>query len=76
MSLMNHTSDQEIVTKKMKETFEYRQSLIHNPDKSHTVLTVFPRLLDTKGLVSCFKQVLVLSLFFSMGFRKFEMIIL
>ncbi|XP_071326663.1 uncharacterized protein [Trachinotus anak] len=35
----------------MKETFEYRQRLIHNPDESHTVLSVFPRLLDTKGLI-------------------------
>lgn len=52
ISLMNHTSDTEIIQQKMKETFEYRQHLIHNPDESHTVLTVFPRLLDTKGLVS------------------------
>lgn len=49
--LMNHTSDREIILQKMKETFEYRQRFIHNPDESHNVLSVFPRLLDTKGLV-------------------------
>lgn len=52
ISLMNHTSDREIILQKMKETFEYRQRLIHNPDESHNILSVFPRLLDTKGLVS------------------------
>ncbi len=52
ISLMNHTTDQEIVMQKIKETFNYRQRLIHNTDESHTILTVFPRLLDTKGLVS------------------------
>ncbi|KAJ8009753.1 hypothetical protein DPEC_G00094800 [Dallia pectoralis] len=51
ISLMNHTSDREIILQKMKMTFEYRQRLIHNPDKSHNVLSVFPRLLDTKGLI-------------------------
>lgn len=51
ISLMNHTSDGKIILQKMKETFEYRQRLIHNPDESHTILSVFPRLLDTKGLV-------------------------
>ncbi len=52
ISLMNHTTDREVVMQKMKETFNYRQRLIHNSDESHTILTVFPRLLDTKGLVS------------------------
>ncbi|MEQ2277031.1 hypothetical protein XENORESO_018326 [Xenotaenia resolanae] len=51
ISFMNHSSDGKIIMQKMKETFEYRQRLIHNPDESHTVLSVFPRLLDTKGLI-------------------------
>ncbi|XP_076607095.1 uncharacterized protein LOC143333046 [Chaetodon auriga] len=51
ISLMNHTSDREIILQKMKETFEYRQHLIHNPDESHNILSVFPRLLDIKGLI-------------------------
>ncbi|KAJ8355212.1 hypothetical protein AAFF_G00085990 [Aldrovandia affinis] len=37
--------------KKMRDTLEYRQHLIHDPDRSSTVLSVFPRLLDTKGLI-------------------------
>ncbi|KAF5883276.1 uncharacterized protein DAT39_022964, partial [Clarias magur] len=51
ISLMTHTSDREIILEKMKEIFEYKQHLIHNPDESHTVFSVFPRLLDTKGLI-------------------------
>lgn len=50
ISLMNHTSDREIILQ-MKEIFEYRQHLIHNPDESHNILSVFPRLLDIKGLI-------------------------
>lgn len=52
ISLMSHITDREIILEKMKETFEYRQHLIHNPDESDNILSVFPRLLDTKGLVS------------------------
>lgn len=52
ISLMSHITDREIILQKMKETFEYRQHLIHNLDESDNILSVFPRLLDTKGLVS------------------------
>ncbi|KAJ8355211.1 hypothetical protein AAFF_G00085980, partial [Aldrovandia affinis] len=51
ISLMNHTNDREVIMKKMRDTLEYRQHLIHDPDRSSTVLSVFPRLLDTKGLI-------------------------
>ncbi|KAJ8333619.1 hypothetical protein SKAU_G00416270 [Synaphobranchus kaupii] len=51
ISLMNHTNDREVIMKKMRDTLEYRQRLIHDPDRSSTVLSVFPRLLDTKGLI-------------------------
>ncbi|KAI7814032.1 hypothetical protein IRJ41_006664 [Triplophysa rosa] len=51
ISFMNHTNDREIILQKM-ETFSYRQRLIHNPDESHTILSVFQRLLDTKGLIN------------------------
>ncbi|XP_033492089.2 uncharacterized protein LOC117263066 [Epinephelus lanceolatus] len=34
ISLMSHITDREIILQKMKETFEYRQHLIHNPDES------------------------------------------
>lgn len=51
ISLMNHTSDREVITQKMRATFEYRQRLVHDPESSTTILSVFPRFLDTKGLV-------------------------
>ncbi|XP_048067224.1 uncharacterized protein LOC125280609 [Megalobrama amblycephala] len=37
---------------KMRETFQHRQKLIHDPEQCSTVLTVFPRFRDTKGLVA------------------------
>ncbi|XP_036383845.1 uncharacterized protein LOC118777187 isoform X2 [Megalops cyprinoides] len=45
-------TDQEQVFLKMRETFQYRQQLVHDPQKAGTVLSTFPRLLDTKGLVN------------------------
>ncbi|XDV45397.1 hypothetical protein PO909_013505 [Leuciscus waleckii] len=45
------TSDREVIMQKMRTTFEYRQHLIHDPEKSTTILSVFPRFLDTKGLI-------------------------
>ncbi|KAG9260186.1 hypothetical protein AMEX_G16206 [Astyanax mexicanus] len=51
VALMNHTSDKGTILLKMRETFEYRQRLVHNPETASTVLSVFPRLLDTKGLI-------------------------
>ncbi|KAI4809746.1 hypothetical protein KUCAC02_018611 [Chaenocephalus aceratus] len=36
----------------MRDTLEYRQRLVHDPERSSTVpFSVFPRLLDTKGLI-------------------------
>ncbi len=52
ISLMTHTNDSETIFQKMRETFPHRQKLSHNPDTSASGLSVFPRLLDTKGLVS------------------------
>lgn len=55
ISLLKHIRDTEQIFMKMKQTFQYRQALIHNPERSNTVFTVFPRFLDTEGLVSlCF----------------------
>ncbi|KAL1248825.1 hypothetical protein QQF64_022143 [Cirrhinus molitorella] len=51
ISLMNHTSEHEVIMQKMRATFEYRQRLVHDPERSTTVLSVFPRFLDTKGLI-------------------------
>ncbi|XP_018613767.1 uncharacterized protein LOC108937987 [Scleropages formosus] len=45
-------TDREQVFLKMRETFHYRRQLVHDPQRNSTVLSTFPRLLDTKGLVN------------------------
>ncbi|CAI5642751.1 unnamed protein product [Oreochromis niloticus] len=52
ISLLNHTSDTSLIFQKMRETFQHRQKLINDPDKSLDILSIFPRFLDTKGLVN------------------------
>nr|XP_023690543.1 uncharacterized protein LOC111855603 [Paramormyrops kingsleyae] len=51
ISILNHSSDQTVVREKMKATFEYRQNLVHDADKSTDILDTFPRFLDTVGLI-------------------------
>ncbi|XP_055056140.1 uncharacterized protein [Misgurnus anguillicaudatus] len=51
ISVMKHTSDERVVTEKMKATFQYRQSMARNPQMSQEVLDLFPRFLDTPGLI-------------------------
>ncbi|XP_051788935.1 uncharacterized protein LOC127529435 [Erpetoichthys calabaricus] len=36
----------------MRKTFQYHQQLVHDPEKMTSVLSIFPRFLDTKGLVN------------------------
>jgi len=52
ISLLRHTTDEKQIFLKMKQTFQHRQALIHDSEKCETLLSVFPRFLDTKGLVS------------------------
>ncbi|XP_076833346.1 uncharacterized protein LOC143478262 [Brachyhypopomus gauderio] len=51
MSLLHHTTDEDIVFQKMRETFCYRQQILHDPLESTNILQMFPRFLDTKGLI-------------------------
>ncbi|XP_028327480.1 uncharacterized protein LOC114478550 isoform X2 [Gouania willdenowi] len=51
LSLLRLTTEHQVVFQKMRETFQHRQSLVNGPDTSTDVLSVFPRFLDTKGLV-------------------------
>lgn len=51
MSLLHHTTDRDLVFQKMRETFHYRQQMLHDPQQSADILQMFPRFLDTKGLV-------------------------
>ncbi|XP_030612996.1 uncharacterized protein LOC115799840 isoform X1 [Archocentrus centrarchus] len=51
ISLLRHTTDERQIFLKMEQTFQYRQALIHDSEKCETLLSVFPRFLDTRGLV-------------------------
>nr|XP_024660205.1 uncharacterized protein LOC106675329 [Maylandia zebra] len=52
ISLLKHTSDTSLIFQKMRETFQHRQKVISDPDKSLDILSIFPRFLDTRGLVN------------------------
>ncbi|XP_039613903.1 uncharacterized protein LOC120532061 [Polypterus senegalus] len=52
VSFLTHCSDKVLIYEKMRKTFQYRQQLVHNPEKMTSVLSVFPKFLDTKGLVN------------------------
>lgn len=39
ISFLLHTQDEAGVFRKMKETFKYRQELVHNPQRTEDVLT-------------------------------------
>ncbi|KAK0142285.1 hypothetical protein N1851_020019 [Merluccius polli] len=49
MSLLHHTTDCDLVFQKMRETFHYRQQMLHDAQQSADILQMFPRFLDTKG---------------------------
>lgn len=51
IALMKHSADEAIVKEKMKQTFTYRQKMLHDPVKSSEIFTVFPRFLDIPGMV-------------------------
>ncbi|KAI4799917.1 hypothetical protein KUCAC02_016455 [Chaenocephalus aceratus] len=51
MSLLHHTTDHDLVFQKMRETFHDRQQMIHDQQQSANILQMFPRFLDTKGLI-------------------------
>ncbi|XP_063078295.1 uncharacterized protein LOC134468284 [Engraulis encrasicolus] len=51
ISTMKHSSDTILVKNKMKATLQHRQRIIQNPESASTVLDLFPRFLDTPGLI-------------------------
>ena len=53
ISFLVHTPDEASVLQKMKMTFQHRQDLVHDPQRTADVFKTFPRFLDVKGLVSC-----------------------
>lgn len=52
LSVMRHSNDATLVKDKMKATFQHRQNVVQDPATASTVLDLFPRFLDTPGLVS------------------------
>lgn len=52
VALLKHSANENMIMEKMRSTFQYRQSLVRDQEGSPAVLDVFPRFLDTPGLVS------------------------
>ncbi|KAK7916496.1 hypothetical protein WMY93_012257 [Mugilogobius chulae] len=58
IALMKHTTDEKVIKDKMKQTFHYRQSMVHDSKKSTDIFMVFPRFLD---IMDCELQHLILN---------------
>ncbi|XP_072554962.1 uncharacterized protein [Paramormyrops kingsleyae] len=52
ISFLVHSPDEASVFQKMKMTFQHRQDLLHDPQRTADVFKTFPRFLDVKGLVN------------------------
>ncbi|KAG7499909.1 hypothetical protein JOB18_002923 [Solea senegalensis] len=53
IAVLKHSADEDTIREKMKATFIYHQSMVNNEKRAGDVFSVFPRLLDTPGLLSC-----------------------
>ncbi|KAL6454885.1 hypothetical protein MHYP_G00363320 [Metynnis hypsauchen] len=51
IAVLRYSADEDTVRVKMKSTFIYRQAMVNDADKSADVFLVFPRFLDTPGLI-------------------------
>ncbi|XP_061912560.1 uncharacterized protein LOC133655921 isoform X2 [Entelurus aequoreus] len=51
VEVLKHSSDEGTIREKMKATFIYRRSMVKDDKKSTEVFSVFPRYLDTPGLI-------------------------
>lgn len=51
IAVLKHSADEDTIREKMKATFIYRQSMVNNEKRAGDVFSVFPRFLDTPGLV-------------------------
>ncbi|XP_063078502.1 uncharacterized protein LOC134468517 [Engraulis encrasicolus] len=51
ISVMKHSTDEEMVKRKMKLTFPHRRDLVVDPHQSSEILSIFPRFKDVKGLI-------------------------
>ncbi|XP_066508846.1 uncharacterized protein [Hoplias malabaricus] len=51
IAVLRYSADEDTIRAKMKTTFIYRQALVNDAEKSTDVFSVFPRFLDTPGLI-------------------------
>ncbi|XP_062250027.1 uncharacterized protein LOC133958990 [Platichthys flesus] len=51
IAVLKHSADEDNIREKMKATFIYRQSMVNNEKRAGDVFSVFPRFLDTPGLI-------------------------
>ncbi|XP_035998836.1 uncharacterized protein LOC118564540 [Fundulus heteroclitus] len=51
IAVLKHSADDDTVREKMKATFHYRHSMVNDEKKAANVFSVFPRFLDTPGLI-------------------------
>ncbi|KAK7944399.1 hypothetical protein WMY93_000127 [Mugilogobius chulae] len=51
IALMKHTTDEKVIKDQMKQTFHYRQNMVHDSKKASDIFTVFTRFLDITGLI-------------------------
>ncbi|XP_057706986.1 uncharacterized protein LOC130924435 [Corythoichthys intestinalis] len=51
IAVLRHSADENTIREKMKATFNYRHSMVSDDRKSPDVFSVFPRFLDTPGLI-------------------------
>ncbi|XP_062407307.1 uncharacterized protein LOC134098292 [Sardina pilchardus] len=52
ISLLLHSSDDAVIRSKMRDTFQHRHEMVHNPEMTTEVLKTYPRFLDVKGLIN------------------------
>ncbi|XP_042562130.1 uncharacterized protein LOC122131465 [Clupea harengus] len=51
IAVLRHSADEDTIREKMKTTFIYRQAMVNDESKAADVFLVFPRFLDTPGLI-------------------------
>ncbi|XP_039907690.1 uncharacterized protein LOC120746310 [Simochromis diagramma] len=51
IALLRHSADEDTIREKMKATFIYRHSMVSDDKNAADVFIVFPRFLDTPGLI-------------------------
>lgn len=52
IAVLKHSADEDTVRDKMKATFTYRHLMVNDEKRAADIFSVFPRFLDTPGLVS------------------------